>query len=83
MNFLWFCISSKINLFVAKQNELIKLKISAFFCLFDCFFVRYLNFLSDLYSDREFLQINDIKIKFIFGNLKYTIVNLYEAYSRL
>lgn len=36
-----------------------------------------------LYSDREFLQINNIKIKFIFGNLKYTIVNLYEACSRL
>ena len=33
-------------------------------------------------SDREFLQINNIKIKFIFGNLKYTIVNLYEACSR-
>lgn len=37
---------------------------------------------SDLYADREFLQINDIKIKFIFGNLEYTIVNLYEACSR-
>lgn len=35
------------------------------------------------YSDREFLQINNIKIKFIFGNLKYKIVNLYEACSRL
>lgn len=35
------------------------------------------------YSDREFLQINNIKIKFIFGNLEYTIVNLYGACSRI